>query len=304
MSTSFCCTAWNLRDRLAELLALLRVGEREVVAALREPDAHRGDRDAAAVEDLQELREPLAARAEQVALRHARALEAQLARVGGVPTELLHRLRDRRTRGTVRDDDVRDLAVPGDGGDRHARVMSVPAFVMNIFEPSIDPLAARVSRSCASPPRRSRRPPPSARTPRASSRRRGRAATAASAGSGNRDCSPVDTHSSRRSYKDEVRRAEKHQHRLRSDRLRDPRPAIRQFGQTSLFVNDWSGRRDPDSHRGGIACSCRLQPVQQLLESREKLISQMSPSAVMMIATLWRQLDYEHLPSQRIFEWR
>ena len=43
------------RDRLAELLALLRVRVREVVGALREPDAHRGDRDAAAVEDLEEL---------------------------------------------------------------------------------------------------------------------------------------------------------------------------------------------------------------------------------------------------------
>src|SRR6266545_7507708 len=53
-------------DRLAELLALLRVGVGEVVAALREADAHRGDRDAAAVEDLQELLQAFAARPEQV----------------------------------------------------------------------------------------------------------------------------------------------------------------------------------------------------------------------------------------------
>src|SRR5579864_401925 len=52
------------RDRPAELLALLRVGAREVVRALREADAHRRDRDAAAVEDLHELVEALAARAE------------------------------------------------------------------------------------------------------------------------------------------------------------------------------------------------------------------------------------------------
>ena len=47
------------RDRLAELLALLRVRVGEVVGALREADAHRGDRDPAAVEDLEELLEAL-----------------------------------------------------------------------------------------------------------------------------------------------------------------------------------------------------------------------------------------------------
>ena len=60
----------ELRDRLAELLALLRVGDREVVGALGEADAHRGDRDPPAVEDLQELAEALAALAEQVLLGH------------------------------------------------------------------------------------------------------------------------------------------------------------------------------------------------------------------------------------------
>ena len=61
MSASCELHGLELRDRLAELLALLRVGEREVVGALREADAHRGDRDPAAVEDLQELLEALAA---------------------------------------------------------------------------------------------------------------------------------------------------------------------------------------------------------------------------------------------------
>src|SRR5205085_7383642 len=56
----------EFRDRLAELLPLLRVGEREVVCALRNPDAHRGDRDATAVEDLEELPESLAAWPEEV----------------------------------------------------------------------------------------------------------------------------------------------------------------------------------------------------------------------------------------------
>src|SRR3954452_5090481 len=111
----------ELRDRLAELLALLRVPVREVVGALREADAHRRDGDATAVEDLQELLEPLAARPEQVALRDARALKAELARVRGAPAELLHRLRDRVAGRSVRDDDVGDLVVAGAGGDRHAR---------------------------------------------------------------------------------------------------------------------------------------------------------------------------------------
>ena len=46
-------------DRLPELLALLRVRVGEVVGALREADAHRRDRDPAAVEDLEELVEAL-----------------------------------------------------------------------------------------------------------------------------------------------------------------------------------------------------------------------------------------------------
>src|SRR5712691_4830820 len=77
----------ELRDRPAELLALLRVRERKVVRALCEPDAHRRDGDAAAVEDLHELLEALPSRAEQVPFRHGAVLERQLARVGGMPAE-------------------------------------------------------------------------------------------------------------------------------------------------------------------------------------------------------------------------
>src|SRR5262245_52028454 len=43
----------ELRDRLAELLALLRVGEREVVRTLREADAHGSNGDPPAVENLE-----------------------------------------------------------------------------------------------------------------------------------------------------------------------------------------------------------------------------------------------------------
>src|SRR5438309_76804 len=84
----------ELRDRLAELVPLLRVGEREVVRALREPDAHRRHRDAAAVEDLQELPEALAALTEQVPLRHGAVVEGELARVRRAPPELVQRRRD------------------------------------------------------------------------------------------------------------------------------------------------------------------------------------------------------------------
>src|SRR5581483_9201510 len=98
-------------DRAPELLALLRIGEGEVVRALREPDAHRGDRDSPAVEDLHELVEALPERAEQIPLRHRAALERELARVGGMPAELVHRRRDHVARSTVRDDDVRDLVL-------------------------------------------------------------------------------------------------------------------------------------------------------------------------------------------------
>jgi len=78
------------RDGLPELVPFLRVGGGEVVRALSEPDPHRRDRDAAAVEDLHELREAAPARAEQVPLGHRARVERKLARVGGVPAKLVH----------------------------------------------------------------------------------------------------------------------------------------------------------------------------------------------------------------------
>src|SRR5262245_507697 len=47
----------EVRDRLPELSPLLRIGDRQVVRALREADAHGCDRDPAAVEDVEELPE-------------------------------------------------------------------------------------------------------------------------------------------------------------------------------------------------------------------------------------------------------
>src|SRR5262249_55495032 len=97
-----------------------RVGEREVVRALREAYAHRRNRDTPAVEDLEELLETLAALAEEVLLRDGAVFERELARVGGAPAELLHLRRDLVARGAVRNDQVGDLVVAGARGDRHA----------------------------------------------------------------------------------------------------------------------------------------------------------------------------------------
>ena len=54
------------RDRLAELLALLRVAQRRLVGALRQADRQRRDPDAAAVEHLQRVDEALPFLAEQL----------------------------------------------------------------------------------------------------------------------------------------------------------------------------------------------------------------------------------------------
>src|SRR5262249_54265408 len=75
------------RDGPTELLRLARVRVRKFVAALGEPDAHRGDGDTPAVEDLQELLQPRAARTEEVPFRQARSLERELARVRRAPAE-------------------------------------------------------------------------------------------------------------------------------------------------------------------------------------------------------------------------
>ena len=59
MSASWNWIAWNVAIGLPNCCRSRRVGGGEVVGALREADAHRRDRDAAAVEDLQELPEAL-----------------------------------------------------------------------------------------------------------------------------------------------------------------------------------------------------------------------------------------------------
>ena len=108
-SAIFAWIAWNLRDRLAERPALLRVGDRLVERALGEADAHRRDADPAAVEDVQELLEAVAAAAEQVRLRDAAVVEGERPRVRGVPAHLPVRLAGLVAGGAVGDDEVGDL---------------------------------------------------------------------------------------------------------------------------------------------------------------------------------------------------
>src|SRR5207302_10462483 len=62
----------------SERAALLRVGHALVEASLGQADAERGDRDAAVVERLEELREPAAPFAEQVRLGDAAVGEREL----------------------------------------------------------------------------------------------------------------------------------------------------------------------------------------------------------------------------------
>src|SRR5581483_5297029 len=108
------------RDRLAERAPLPRVGERLVERPLGEPEAEGGDADPAAVEDGQELAQAGPPGAEQVRLWHPAAVEAERPRVGGVPAHLPVRLAYLVAGGVGGDDDVRDLAVARERGDRHA----------------------------------------------------------------------------------------------------------------------------------------------------------------------------------------
>ena len=102
--------AWNFEIALAERAPLLGVGERLVERALREAEAHRRDADAADREHVQELREAVAARAEQALLGDAAVVEGQRPRVGGVPAHLAIRLALLVAGRAVGDEEVRDLA--------------------------------------------------------------------------------------------------------------------------------------------------------------------------------------------------
>ncbi len=135
----------ELGDRLAEGLALLGVGDRLVERALGEADAHRRDADPAAVEDVEEVLEAVAAAAEQVALRHAAVLEAERPCVGGVPAHLAVGLSGLVAGRPVGHDQVGDLLAPvglaGDGGDRDAAGDVGPRVGDELLGAVDDPLA-------------------------------------------------------------------------------------------------------------------------------------------------------------------
>src|SRR5262249_19766595 len=78
----------EVRDRFPELLALLRVAERVVERALRQPDHLRADADAPLVQRLDGDLVALADLAEDVRARHAAVVEDQLARAARADAEL------------------------------------------------------------------------------------------------------------------------------------------------------------------------------------------------------------------------
>ena len=80
---------WRVESGSPKTVRFLRVVDGRLEAALRGAGRQRGDRDAALVEDVQEVREPAAALAEQVALGHPGVLEGERMRVGGVPADLV-----------------------------------------------------------------------------------------------------------------------------------------------------------------------------------------------------------------------
>ena len=76
-------------DGMAELAPSLRVGHRGFQRGLGDPDREGGDADAAAVQDLQRVHEPVALLAQEVLGGHAAVLEDQLGGVGGAHAELV-----------------------------------------------------------------------------------------------------------------------------------------------------------------------------------------------------------------------
>ena len=80
----------ELRDRLAELLSLLRVVEREVEHRLGEAERQGRDGDAAHLERAQELAEPHGRVADKVLLGDPHVVEVQLPRIEAAPADAPH----------------------------------------------------------------------------------------------------------------------------------------------------------------------------------------------------------------------
>ena len=114
----------ELRDRLAELLALLGVVEGEVEHGLGEAERQRGDGDAADLERPQELAEAEVRVADEVLVGDPHVVEVQLAGVEALPPDAPH-LRAHREPGRVLlDDEAWRSFVPGAGeqGDAEGHV--------------------------------------------------------------------------------------------------------------------------------------------------------------------------------------
>ena len=118
-----------LDDRLAELDALLGVGQRRVMGGARHADRLGGDADAAAFQVGERDLEPLPFLAEALARRHAHLLEREGAGVGGVLAELLLDLGDDEAGRVGRHDEGGNALLAGlrvgDGeDDRHVGVLA------------------------------------------------------------------------------------------------------------------------------------------------------------------------------------
>ncbi len=110
----------ELVDRLAELLALARVGDGVVSGALRDPDRLGGCTEARTLQGAERDTQPSAHLADHVLLGHAYVLEDRLTGRRGADTELVLKLANAEARAVGLDDERRDsfaLAVGHREGD-------------------------------------------------------------------------------------------------------------------------------------------------------------------------------------------
>ena len=104
----------KLGDRLAELLAFHRILDARVVRALRDPERHRADRDAAAGERLEELLVADALVAQQLVARDEHVLEMEFDGVRRAQAHLLLVLADLESGRALFDDERSDALRPCD----------------------------------------------------------------------------------------------------------------------------------------------------------------------------------------------
>ena len=115
MSAIISWTSWKRADRHAELLALLRVGDRGLDAAGADADAAGGDAVAAGVERAHRDLEAVADLAEHRVVGDLDLVERDLGGVGGAQAELAVDLLRREARGVGRDEEAGEALVPSSG---------------------------------------------------------------------------------------------------------------------------------------------------------------------------------------------